>query len=139
MVKVPSSTGGVVTVEIKGVSEALRFIRRKGKDVEFGADSGVFQAANFLQQEVQESAIGNRAEPKSVDTGRFANSIDVDKIKKAVYKVFTKVPYAKFLEFGSSRMNPRRHFNNSLARNKKKIREIIDEQVTKKVRRGRIK
>lgn len=139
MVFVPSSRGGVVQVEVKGVAEAIRFIRRKGKDVEFGADLGVFQGANFLQQEVQESAIGNRSEPKSVDTGRFANSISVDKIKKSVYKVFTKVPYAKFLEFGTSSMNPRRHFGNSLARNKKKIVSITKGQIIVKIGRARIK
>ena len=122
-------TRGPVQVEIIGVAQALAFLRRKGKDIEDGSDLGVFRAANFLQGEIQESIIGNRPETRSVDTGRFANSIKLDKIKNAEYQVFTKVPYAKFLEFGTSRMQPRQHFRNSASRNRKKIRNIIKEKL----------
>lgn len=131
MVKVRSSSGGFVNVEIKGVAEAMRYIRRKGKDLEGASDTGVFQAANFVQQEVQESIIGKRAEPKSVDTGRFANSINVDKIKKSIYKVFTKVPYAEALEHGTTRIKGRHHFENTRERTRHKVRRIIEIAIKK--------
>ena len=79
--KVASSSGGFVTVEVKGVAQAIELIRQKGQDILNGTDAKVFQAANFIQQEVQESIIGNRTETKSVDTGNFANSIEVSKVK----------------------------------------------------------
>jgi len=133
MVFVPSSRDGTVQVEIKGVAQSLAFIRRKGKDVKAGADAGVFQAANFIQQEVQESIIGNRAEPKSVDTGRFANSIQVNKKEFAVFEVSTKVPYAVFLEFGTSRVPARMHFRNTLSVNKAKVRKIVEQAIKRKI------
>lgn len=123
--KVASSSGGFVNVEIKGVSEAIQAIRQKGKDIKNGTDAKVFQAANFLQQEIQESIAGNRTEVKSVDTGNFANSIEVEKVKDLEYSVQTDVEYSKFLEYGTSKIAPRMHFRNSLNNNKQKIIEII--------------
>ena len=123
--EVPSSQGGTVTVEIKGVSEAIRRIREKGQDIIKGKDSKVFQAANFIQQEVQESIVGNRLEPKSVATGNFANSIEVKKIKDNEYSVYTDVEYAKFLEYGTSKMAPRKHFRNTVYTQRKKAIDII--------------
>lgn len=130
MVQVPSSQvrsrTPFVNVEITGVGEAIRLMHQKGKEILDGKDAKTLQAANFIQQEVQESIIGNRAEMKSVDTGNFANSIDVNKIQDFVYAIFTDVEYAKFLEYGTSKMLPRYHFRNTLARNRLKIKEIIE-------------
>jgi len=120
-----NGTHGPVNVEIKGVAEALRIIRNKGKDIIDGKDAKVFQAANFLQQEIQESITGNRVEEMSVDTGNFGNSITVDKEAELKYSVYTDVEYAKFLEYGTVYIAPRMHFRNSLARNKAKIIEAI--------------
>ena len=132
MVKIVSSKGGTVQIEIKGISEVLQRIRKLGQDIKQGSDVGVALAGNFLQQEIQESIIGNRAEVKSVATGRFANSITLNKIKDSEYKVFTDVEYAKYLEFGTSFLLPRRHFQNSLFRNQQKIKEIIDIEIKRK-------
>lgn len=118
-----------VQVEIKGVAEAIKKIREKGQDIKDGKDMLTFQAANMIQQEIQESIIGNRNEEKSVDTGRFANSIEVEKIGDMEYKVFTNVEYAKFLEYGTIYINPRMHFRNSLARNKERAINIIKGKV----------
>lgn len=125
MVKVSSSSGGFVQVEIKGVAEAIRAIRDKGKDIKNGIDSKTLQAANFLQSEIQESIIGNRSEPKSVDTGNFANSIEVEKIKDLEYSIETDVEYAKFLEYGTSKIHPRPHFRNTVNQKKQQIIDII--------------
>lgn len=125
MVKIKSSSGGFVNIEIMGVSEALRIIRTKGKDILDGKDAKTFQAANLLQQEIQESIIGARSEPKSVDTGNFANSIEVEKKQDRFYSVNTDIEYAKFLEYGTINIAPRMHFRNSLARNKAEIIKII--------------
>ena len=134
MVNVVSSKGGFVNVEIKGVSEVLTRIRALGKDVNQGADVGVFQAANMMQQEVQESIIGNRAEHKSVLTGNLGNSITVNKIKDAEYIVYTDVEYAKKIEYSPSiEGGPRRHFTNSVFRNKDRAKEIIKEEIKRKI------
>ena len=123
--KIASSSGGFVNVEIKGISEAIQKIREKGQDILQGKDKKVFQASNLLQQEIQESITGSRGEIKSVDTGNFANSIEVNKLKENEYSVYTDVEYAKFLEYGTTKIAPRNHFRNSLNRNKQKIIDII--------------
>ena len=125
MVFTPSSAGGLVQVNVKGIGEAIDAIRKKGKDILTQKDAKTLQAANMLQQEIQESIIGNRGEEPSVLTGNFANSITIDKIKDLVYKVYTNVEYAQFLEYGTVYMTPRSHFRNSLARNRQKIIDII--------------
>lgn|SRR3990167_9316595 len=133
MVGVINTKGDIVQVEIKGVSEVLERIRELGQDIKQGRDVGVFQAANMIQNEVQESIIGNRAETRSVLTGNFANSITTDKIKDAEFSVYTEVPYAKGLEFGTSKIQPRRHFRNTLSRNKDKIKEIIETEIKRNI------
>ena len=45
MVKVSSSSGGKVNIQILGVRQAAAFIRKKGKDIKDGADEEVFQEA----------------------------------------------------------------------------------------------
>jgi HK97 gp10 family phage protein len=130
MVSVPSSMNrsqtSTVNVEIKGVAEAMRKIMEKGKMIKDGTDAKLFQAANMLQQEIQESIIGNRAEVKSVDTGNFANSITVQKLADLKYSVETDVEYSKFLEYGTSKMPARYHFRNSVSRNTDKINSIVN-------------
>ena len=120
-----TGTHGIVNVEIHGVGEAINAIRQRGKDILDGKDAKTFQASNMMQQEVQESIIGNSSEPMSVDTGNFGNSIQLSKIDKLKYKVFTDVEYAKFLEYGTIYIAPRMHFRNSLARNRQKVIDII--------------
>ena len=144
MVKVPSSLGKgkTVDVEIKGVAEAIAYIRRKGKEIKDGTDSAMFQAANFVQGEVQESIIGNRAEPRSVRTGRLANSITLDKIKHAEYIIFPEKEFypggkvdtqkvATWLEYGTTKIKARRHFTNTKNRTKHKVIQILSNQIKK--------
>lgn len=140
MVRVTGSRGAV-DVQVKGVAEAMRFLRRKKVDIKDGADAGTFQAANFVQQEVQEDIIGRRRRGiKSVDTGRFGNSITVDKLRNGEYKVFplnstypngqTVEEVSKILEYGTSiSMGPRRHFGATKDRTRDAVRKIIGKEV----------
>ena len=82
MVKVESTRGGFVNIEIHGIQQVRMFLARKNKFIFTAAEIGLISAGNFVQQEVQESIIGNRAEPKSVDTGKFANSITLRPLGK---------------------------------------------------------
>jgi hypothetical protein len=89
-----------------------------------------------MQSEIKESILGNRAEPKSLDSGNLAKSISVDKEDTAKYIIYpANIKYsgsdtstqdtAKFMEYGTTKIRPRRHFRNSIARNKDKaLKEI---------------
>ena len=102
---------------IAGIALAMQSIKGKVQEKVIEAHS---KAALELQNEVKLSIAGYKAEPRSVDTGRFLNSVDFSVDEDNAY-VFTLIPYGKFLEFGTSRLNPRRHFNNSAFRKKDDI------------------
>ena len=133
MVGVKGTKGNLVQVEIHGIGEVMRQLQHANKQILQGADMGVVRAGTFIQEEVKESIIGNRPERKSVDTGKFANSINFKKTKKAEGKVETNVSYAKHLEYGTSRIEPRRHFMNTKARNQGKIKEIIEKEIKRAI------
>ncbi|GAG04133.1 unnamed protein product, partial [marine sediment metagenome] len=75
------------------------------------------------------SIAGQRAEHISVDTGRFLNSVGFQ-VKKLTGQVFSNLPYAGYLEYGTNFKNsPRKHFRNSASRSKGKIKDIIQKEI----------
>lgn len=118
-----------IKIFIQGIEETKHELNKTTQKITEGMQKGINKSAFFLQGEVKESIAGRRSEPTSVDTGRFLNSVDVV-LGKDEAIVFSDVPYAQHLEFGTSRMNPRRHFNNSKDRNKQKVLDIIDKEIT---------
>ena len=129
-------TRDAVKIEFIGLADLQRRIQAKTRQLLTNTDIALLRGANFMQQEVQESIAGNRVETRSVSSGKLANSIDVDKPKAFTFDVFverrtypgvttTTQDVAKFLEFGTSRVTPRRHFRNTFARNVKKTEKII--------------
>lgn len=75
----------------------------------------------LLEGEVKNSIAGHRAEPTSVDTGNFLNSVHTDNSQMLVSRVSSEAKYAQHLEKGTSKMAARRHFENSTARKKNSI------------------
>lgn len=139
MVAVKSSRGNSVNIEIIGLAEVQRRIQAKQKKILSNLDIAMVRGANFIQQEVQESIIGNRAEPRSVSSGRLANSIVVEKPAENIFIITSdKLGYPnggntqkvlRFLEFGTSKINPRRHMRNSFARTEKKVEDIVKQTI----------
>ena len=121
-----------IQIKISGISKTKQFLKYKEKAVEDGASIGLKKAALHMQNEVKESIAGRKSEKRSVDTGRFLNSVDIS-IGKDDAAIFTRVPYAKYLEWGTSRLPARRHFNNSKARNVNKIKQILGQQIKKSI------
>ena len=118
-----------VQITIKGIKNAQRFLRNVGKQTKNkNIPQGLKNAAIFLQGEVKQSIAGRRAEVTSVDTGRFLNSVGIT-FTKSDAAIFSKVPYAKVLEFGTSGRSARRHFRNTKDRNKQKITQILRAKV----------
>ena len=118
MVQVRGTKGNIVQINIVGVTDVIRKITKSKIMISNATELALVQNGALLAGEVQESVIGNRSEPKSVDTGRFANSIEVSPLflKNLTIFVQSLVPYAKILEFGSGRRPARKHFRNTLAR-----------------------
>lgn len=69
-------------------------------------------------------------EPPAVLTGRLRSSIASD-LKKNSVKIGTNVEYAKWLEFGTSRMEARPFLRPALERNRREIPRIFKEGAEK--------
>jgi hypothetical protein len=140
MVKVKGSSNKFINIQMTGMVDTIRKLHFQKKIIESSADLGVIKAGAFIEEEVKESIIGNRVESKSVDTGRFVNSIEFKKLSHAKGKVtpkrknypnskMTTQEIALLLEKGTSKIQPRRHFGNTKARNMGKVKEIIQKEI----------
>jgi len=118
-----------VTVVFAGLNETINKLREYYKVLPTKEGIAVVKAADFVKEEVKESIVGNRTEPKSVDTGNFANSIDIKPEGNNKLAVFSDVEYAKFLEYGTSKIEPRKHFTNTALRSQEKVKEIAKVEI----------
>jgi len=119
-----------IKISVFGVKETSAFLTRKKIKTNLNIKNAMTKAGLFLDGEVKQSIAGRRAEPASVDTGNFLRSV-TSKASDDNAIVYSDVPYAQYLEYGTSRVNARRHFNNSKDRNKNKVKEIINSEVKK--------
>ena len=113
---------------IQGIPKAKAFLLKKNKKVNSKVKEAMIKAGAFMDGEVKESIAGRKAEHASVDTGNFLRSVSF-KASNDNATIYTDVSYAKFLEYGSSKLAARRHFNNSKDRNKGNIKEIISSKI----------
>lgn len=93
-----------------------------------GATEGLREVGYFMETEVKNSIAGRKAEPTSVDTGRFLNSITSSQ-KGLEVSIQDGVDYGKHLEYGTRRLGARRHFGNSLSRNKSRIVNYLQKKI----------
>lgn len=129
MAKVTGTKGNVVDFEIEGIADTMRKLQKKGVQITNGVEVGLVRATNFVQNEIKESIAGNREQTRSVDTGKFINSVDFKKSGNLEFTIFSDVKYAKFLEYGTSRIPARKHFRATMNKNSKKIKSIIEEEI----------
>lgn len=117
-----------VKIEVLGLKEVQDKLNKASSDIKTGISNSMNQLGLFLQGEIKESIAGRRAEPKSVDTGRFLNSVNSTTSENSV-AISSDVEYAKFLEYGTSKISARRHFSNTLARNNQKIVDVVKNNI----------
>jgi len=103
----------MMKITVEGVAKTSTYLKLKELAVKGKLNDSMKKVGLFMQ---------------GVDTGRFLNSVEFSSNKDSA-TIFSPVPYAKFLEYGTRRMHPRRHFNNSKDRNKGKIQQIIQEDI----------
>lgn len=121
----------MIKVKVEGVPELKRFLKTKDANILKQIKTGLTKASVFLQGEVKSSIAGQRSEAKSVDTGRFLNSVGFQVTNLNGF-VFSKIPYAGKLEYGTNFKNsPRKHFRNSASRSKQKINQLLQNSINK--------
>lgn len=122
-----------IVISVQGLDEAVKKIKDVNSKLATDIDNGVKKAGFHVQSQVQESIAGRKAEPRSVDTGRFLNSVKTVFPQRFVAQVETNVEYADFLEYGTSRRAARPHFRNTSARETENVKKIINQEITSSV------
>jgi len=116
-----------ISVKVSGLGKTINRLRITPKFIRRGLAKGMKESGVLMKNEIRESIRGNKAEKRSVDTGRFLNSIDIRQDIDSV-SIFSDVEHSIYLEFGvKGKFDERRHFRNSLSRNRTAIiKNIID-------------
>jgi len=109
-----------------GVTKAMAFLESERIQKFKEANRAIHQEGFRIEGEVKDSIAGRKAEPTSVDTGQFLNSVSTDNSRELESVVFSDVEHAKFLEHGTSKINARRHFGNTLKRESTRIQTVVE-------------
>lgn len=120
------------SIKVMGIANVNAFLAAKGHEALVKASAGIKKAGFFVEGEVVQSIAGYRAEPKSVDTGNFKNSILAifpTELSANIGCNKYPVPYADFLEYGTSRFIGRHHFENTAQRNANKVKDYVNAQI----------
>lgn len=118
-----------MSFSVFGADEVVRLIDTTIQKTKDAVVAGVRDSTVLAYGEIKNSIAGRRAETKSVDTGRLLNSIEYE-YNSNQGKVFSKLEYAPYLEYGTSKITPRRHFRNSLARKRNEINKIMQDKIS---------
>ena len=127
-----------VNVEIIGIDETIRRLNAVSQQIKTRTDVEMARLANFVQQEAQESIVGNRGLPTTVNTGLFASSINIRKDSDMNYLVYpeeksypdspvTTAEIATFFEYGTSKVDRRPHFGDT----KERTQQIVIDAIKK--------
>lgn len=117
-----------VKIEILGIDEFKRVMKNKQENAKKILPESLKKAVLYLHGKVKTSIARGTNAAVAVDTGRFLNSVDFDSTDNMA-RVFTDLEYAKFIEFGTSKMAARPHFRNTAMVEKNKIREEMSADI----------
>ena len=115
--------------QVLGMPSVTALLVAQQRKVTTGIKDSMRDAKLLLETEAEASIKGQRAEHRSVDTGEFVRSVDSQITKNSV-TIVSQVPQARIMEFGTSTLTPRRHFGNTMARNKGNLIKIVEDNIT---------
>ena len=119
-----------LNITITGTSAVIKKLELASAKTKLKINNAVHKQGLLLEAEIKQSIAGRKAEPKSVDTGDFLNSITTNNNKNFESTVSSRVDHAKYLEEGTSKIKPRRHFKNSASRLKPSIVGDINSSIS---------
>jgi len=123
----------MIDINVAGIPEVKQYLKNVSIAATKSMPIGLAKASIFVQGEVKKSIAGHAAEPQSVDTGRFLNSVGIGTNNKDQAVVYSSLSYAKKLEYGFRGFTGRKHFENSGHRSKNRVEEIISKELKKQV------
>jgi HK97 gp10 family phage protein len=116
-------------IKVKNIEEFKKVMQEKQDKLKEKIPESVKDATLVLHGEIKKSIAHGTNAPVAVDTGRFLNSIDFDSQGENESRVFTDIEYAKFIEFGTSKMQERPHFRNTLLVTEEAIKEVFKNSI----------
>lgn len=122
-----------VHITVIGTEEVQKMLQKANEKVLVETEKAMSEITSFMVDEVKESVMGRRAEPKSFDTGHFAGNI-FGTSTALTGTIYTEVEYAQFLEYGTIKLDGRLHFRNSYSRNKEKITDWLGNAVNRAIK-----
>jgi len=117
----------MIQIKVTGAQKIIDKLNSGKKAATQGVNVALGEFGIILSEEIVNSIDGQRAEPRSVDTGFFRSSINYE-LGNLNLKVSSDADYSRFLEFGTSHIYERRHFRNSMARTSPILKSKIKEQ-----------
>lgn len=117
-----------VKIDIVGVEKTIQTLNNKLNKININTMDGIKKSGFLMQNAVKSSIAGHEAEPTSVDTGLFVGTVSLQTFGNEAM-IFSPLEYAKFLEYGTTKLRPRKHFRNSAFRKTEQIKEILDAEI----------
>ena len=114
--------------KVLGKKNVTKLLKKQSKKVKSGISNGMKQASVLLEKEAKASIEGSRAEIRSVDTGALRDSVQ-SRVDNKSATILSNKDYAKFIEYGTSKFTGRKHFSNTLARNKQAVINLVDKEI----------
>lgn len=114
------------SIKVRGVSQLVRNLHVKRDELIRRSRNALLKSGFFLEGEIKQSIAGRRVELRSVDTGRFMQSVNTSRTGRDSVLVSSSVFYGPFLEYGTSKLPARSHFRNSVHRNRKAVLELFE-------------
>jgi HK97 gp10 family phage protein len=119
----------VISIQVKNVKEFAQSMKNKQEKTKEAIDKSVRDATLYIHNKVKESIARGVNAPVTVDTGRFLNSVDFEPTGKNEAKVYSDLEYAKYLEYGTSKMSARPHFGNTAKVEKANVKSVMNANI----------
>ena len=116
-------------ISVLGIGKAQRYISSALKEVKRKAEEGVNKATFYAEGEIKTSIAQGKNAPRAVDTGELLNSVKGES-KGMKGQISSNAKHAPHVEFGTSRMQSRPHFRNTMTKEHDRISEFIQNKVS---------
>ncbi|MBU0472384.1 MAG: hypothetical protein KKF65_07175 [Nanoarchaeota archaeon] len=120
----------VVKVELQGLKNVQNKLLKTYTKVSSELSNNLMKAGFILEGAVKQ----NIASYPSVDTGRFLNSVHTSRLSDSSVTVSDAIGYGGYLEFGTSKIAARKHFQKAVRTKKAEIINILKRGVEKSVK-----
>lgn len=122
----------MVSVTVIGVPAVAAMLKKADAETKLKIVAAIREVGGYMMGQVSNSIFRGTNAPKAVDTGFFGRSIlDVYPSPFVVSIGTNKYPveYAKFIEYGTSKMSARPHLRNTAKKEERRVKEFFEKKL----------